>query len=98
VLDLKLPQNKWQRLWTFISFFNREFISKVAEDTNSYVEQFLRKRELSNKSPARARKPVTWGRNLCCTGPLHAYGHYSETYSEIIFHLKKGNFHTKIWS
>jgi hypothetical protein len=28
------------------------------------------------------------GTNLCCTGPL-AYGHYSKTYPEIIFHHKR---------
>lgn len=45
--------------------------------------------KLSTKSPVRAWKPVT-GRNLCCNGPLHAYGACSKSYPEIIFHQKKG--------
>jgi hypothetical protein len=36
-----------------------------------------------------AWKRVTERENACCTWPLHAYGHYSETKPEIIFHHKK---------
>lgn len=96
VLDLKVLQNKWQKLWTSGIDFQEEFIGRIVEERSSFARLFLRGRKLSSKSPAMVWKPVT-GRNLCCTGPFHAYGHYSEAYPEIIFHHRKGNLHPRIW-
>jgi hypothetical protein len=72
----------------FELFFNSEVVGTIVEETNRYAEQFLRGHKLSSRSAARAWKPVK-GRNLCWTGPLYAYGQYSETCLEIIFHHKR---------
>jgi hypothetical protein len=43
----------------FELFFSRELINTIVREKNRYTEQFLRGRELSVRSPARAWKPVT---------------------------------------
>jgi hypothetical protein len=41
-------------LWeVFKLFFNREFVSKIVEETNRYAKQFLQGHKLSSKLPAR---------------------------------------------
>jgi hypothetical protein len=69
-------------------FFIKELIDTIVRETNRYTEQFIRGHELSIRSPARAWKTVT-GRNLYCIGVVHAYGHYPETYSDVIVYHQR---------
>jgi hypothetical protein len=79
----------------FELFFSKELIDTIVRETNRYTEQFLCGRELSVRSPARAWKPVREGEIYIVQG-VHAYGHYPETYSKVIFYHQKSDFHTGI--
>jgi hypothetical protein len=58
VLDLKALQNRRYKLWTSICFstVNQH---KIAEQTNTYAEQFLWWLKLSSTSTSRVLTPVT---------------------------------------
>jgi hypothetical protein len=71
----------------FELFFCRELTDMIVKETNRYTEQFLCERELSIRLPDRAWKSVT-GRNLSCILSVSADGHYSETYSQVVFYHK----------
>jgi hypothetical protein len=54
VLELKVLRNVTEIVDVFESFFNEELIDTIVTETNRYMKQFLRGRELSVRSPTRA--------------------------------------------
>jgi hypothetical protein len=80
----------------FKLFFNKELTDKILEETNRYTKQFLLGHKLSSKPTTRAWKPVTEGEIYVLLGPIMLIGIVQKP-TKIIFHHKKGNFHTRIW-
>jgi hypothetical protein len=63
--------------------FSKEVIDTIVTETNRYAQQFVCGRELSVRSHGRAWEPVM--ENFILYWFFYAYGHYPETYCQVVF-------------
>jgi hypothetical protein len=94
VLELKVLQNRSQKLWTFFSCFSTEHSDEIGQETNKYAKQFLNICKLPSRSIARSQKPVTKGEIFVALGLFMLIGIIEKPTLRSYFITKKGNFQT----